>query len=92
MITNGTTTTLSFMVVVSFLIVQIAQKKCQVCGGSGLVTKNDYYVRCQECGKKSPTMAYLWLWRIKCDNDFLPQVVFFRGSLGEDSSRGERGP
>jgi hypothetical protein len=82
------------MVVVSFLIVQIAQKKCQVCGGSGLVTKNDYYVRCQECGKKSPMMAYLW--RIKCDNGllsmFLPQVVFFHGSLGEDSSRGERGP
>lgn len=87
-ITNGTT--LSFMVIVYFLIVQIAQKKCQVCGGSGLVTKNDYYVRCQECGKKSPTMAYLW--RIKCDNGFLPQVVFFRGSLGEDSSPGERGP
>ncbi|CAO1946071.1 unnamed protein product [Urochloa humidicola] len=24
-----------------------AQKKCEVCGGSGLVMKNDYYVRCQ---------------------------------------------
>nr|CAB3478374.1 unnamed protein product [Digitaria exilis] len=27
----------------------IAQKKCEVCGGSGLVMKNDYYVRCQGC-------------------------------------------
>ncbi|CAO2166480.1 unnamed protein product [Urochloa humidicola] len=26
-----------------------AQKKCEVCGGSGLVMKNDYYVRCQGC-------------------------------------------
>ncbi|TVU35036.1 hypothetical protein EJB05_16902 [Eragrostis curvula] len=25
----------------------IAQKKCEICGGSGLVPKKDYYVRCQ---------------------------------------------
>ncbi|KAL6614470.1 hypothetical protein ACP70R_036740 [Stipagrostis hirtigluma subsp. patula] len=25
----------------------VAQKKCEVCGGSGLVMKSDYYVRCQ---------------------------------------------
>ncbi|OEL37565.1 hypothetical protein BAE44_0001416 [Dichanthelium oligosanthes] len=28
----------------------VAQKKCEVCGGSGLVMKKDYYVRCQGCG------------------------------------------
>ncbi|XP_066315056.1 uncharacterized protein [Miscanthus floridulus] len=28
----------------------IAQKKCEVCGGSGLVMKKDYYVPCQGCG------------------------------------------
>ncbi|KAL5229359.1 hypothetical protein ABZP36_017624 [Zizania latifolia] len=28
----------------------IAQKRCEICGGSGLVMKKDYYVRCQGCG------------------------------------------
>ncbi|XP_008657201.1 uncharacterized protein [Zea mays] len=36
----------------------IAQKKCQVCGGSGLVTKNDYYVRCQKCGGFLPWQSW----------------------------------
>jgi hypothetical protein len=31
-------------------VVQIAQKKCEVCGGSGLVLRDKIYVRCQGCG------------------------------------------
>ncbi|XP_062206950.1 uncharacterized protein LOC133908801 isoform X1 [Phragmites australis] len=36
----------------------IAQKKCEVCGGSGLVAKNDYYVRCQGCGGFLPWQSW----------------------------------
>ncbi|GJN17594.1 hypothetical protein PR202_gb04673 [Eleusine coracana subsp. coracana] len=36
----------------------IAQKKCEVCGGSGLVPKNDYYVRCQGCGGFLPWQSW----------------------------------
>ncbi|CAO2197523.1 unnamed protein product [Urochloa humidicola] len=35
-----------------------AQKKCEVCGGSGLVMKNDYYVRCQGCGGFLPWQSW----------------------------------
>ncbi|CAO2182819.1 unnamed protein product, partial [Urochloa humidicola] len=36
----------------------VAQKKCQICGGSGLVMKNDYYVRCQGCGGFLPWQSW----------------------------------
>ncbi|KAJ1285507.1 hypothetical protein BS78_03G284600 [Paspalum vaginatum] len=36
----------------------IAQKKCEVCGGSGLVMKKDYYVRCQGCGGFLPWQSW----------------------------------
>ncbi|CAL4961268.1 unnamed protein product [Urochloa decumbens] len=35
-----------------------AQKKCEVCGGSGLVMKKDYYVRCQGCGGFLPWQSW----------------------------------
>ncbi|BAD87351.1 hypothetical protein [Oryza sativa Japonica Group] len=36
----------------------IAQKKCEICGGSGLVMKKDYYVRCQGCGGFLPWQSW----------------------------------
>ncbi|KAJ3698756.1 hypothetical protein LUZ61_002461 [Rhynchospora tenuis] len=36
----------------------IAQKKCEVCGGSGLVIKNKIYVRCQGCGGFLPWQSW----------------------------------
>ncbi|XP_072951820.1 uncharacterized protein [Typha angustifolia] len=36
----------------------IEQKKCGVCGGSGLVLKNDYYVRCPGCGGFLPWQSW----------------------------------
>ncbi|XP_047061115.1 uncharacterized protein LOC124667935 [Lolium rigidum] len=36
----------------------IQQKKCEVCGGSGLVMKNDLYVRCQGCGGFLPWQSW----------------------------------
>ncbi|KAG0539510.1 hypothetical protein BDA96_03G328800 [Sorghum bicolor] len=36
----------------------IAQKKCEVCGGSGLVMKKDNYVRCQGCGGFLPWQSW----------------------------------
>jgi hypothetical protein len=29
---------------------QMAQKRCEVCGGSGLVLRDKYYFRCPGCG------------------------------------------
>ncbi|KAJ4754644.1 transmembrane protein [Rhynchospora pubera] len=36
----------------------IAQQKCEVCGGSGLVLKNKIYVRCQGCGGFLPWQSW----------------------------------
>ncbi|KAG8055322.1 hypothetical protein GUJ93_ZPchr0001g29866 [Zizania palustris] len=36
----------------------IAQKRCEICGGSGLVMKKDYYVRCQGCGGFLPWQSW----------------------------------
>ncbi|RCV27471.1 hypothetical protein SEVIR_5G330900v4 [Setaria viridis] len=36
----------------------VQQKKCEICGGSGLVMKNDYYVRCQGCGGFLPWQSW----------------------------------
>ncbi|KQK09869.1 uncharacterized protein LOC100828394 isoform X2 [Brachypodium distachyon] len=36
----------------------IAQKKCEICGGSGLVMKKDLYVRCQGCGGFLPWQSW----------------------------------
>ncbi|CAM0882571.1 unnamed protein product [Alopecurus aequalis] len=36
----------------------IEQKKCEICGGSGLVMKNDLYVRCQGCGGFLPWQSW----------------------------------
>lgn len=33
------------------VIMQIAQRRCNVCGGSGLVQRGEYYFRCGGCGK-----------------------------------------
>jgi hypothetical protein len=33
------------------VIIQIAQRRCNVCGGSGLVQRGEYYFRCGGCGK-----------------------------------------
>ncbi|KAJ4816183.1 transmembrane protein [Rhynchospora pubera] len=38
----------------------IAQQKCEVCGGSGLVLKNKIYVRCQGCGNISFSSPFLF--------------------------------
>ncbi|PON94104.1 hypothetical protein TorRG33x02_101430 [Trema orientale] len=36
----------------------IAQKRCEVCGGSGLVLKKEYYVRCPGCGGFLPWQSW----------------------------------
>ncbi|KAJ3696191.1 hypothetical protein LUZ60_001568 [Juncus effusus] len=36
----------------------IAQKKCEVCGGSGLVLRDKIYVRCQGCGGFLPWQSW----------------------------------
>uniref|UniRef100_A0ACD5VJ83 Uncharacterized protein n=1 Tax=Avena sativa TaxID=4498 RepID=A0ACD5VJ83_AVESA len=36
----------------------IQQKQCEICGGSGLVMKNDLYVRCQGCGGFLPWQSW----------------------------------
>ncbi|XP_015902615.3 uncharacterized protein LOC107435503 [Ziziphus jujuba] len=36
----------------------IAQRRCEVCGGSGLVQKNEYYVRCPGCGGFLPWQSW----------------------------------
>ena len=34
----------------SYIIWQIAQRRCEVCGGSGLVLREKDYFKCPECG------------------------------------------
>ncbi|KAJ0980115.1 hypothetical protein J5N97_008370 [Dioscorea zingiberensis] len=36
----------------------VAQRKCGVCGGSGLVQRDDYYVRCPGCGGFLPWQSW----------------------------------
>ncbi|KAF7030836.1 hypothetical protein CFC21_042286 [Triticum aestivum] len=36
----------------------IEQKKCEICGGSGLVMKENLYVRCQGCGGFLPWQSW----------------------------------
>ncbi|XP_038973387.1 uncharacterized protein LOC103698011 isoform X2 [Phoenix dactylifera] len=36
----------------------VAQRKCGVCGGSGLVLRNDFYVRCPGCGGFLPWQSW----------------------------------
>jgi hypothetical protein len=62
------------------LIIQVRQKNCEICGGSGLVMKNDYYVRCQGCGthcfRHTLALCITPLACIICDQGSLP--YFFR--------------
>jgi hypothetical protein len=53
---------------VFFLIIQVAQKKCEFYGGSGLVMKKDYYVRCQGFGWNSERNAV----------DIDPEIMYSR--------------
>ncbi|KAJ6831970.1 uncharacterized protein M6B38_344905 [Iris pallida] len=36
----------------------VAQKKCKVCGGSGLVLEDDSYYRCPDCGGFLPWQSW----------------------------------
>ncbi|CAN6691519.1 unnamed protein product [Malus baccata var. baccata] len=36
----------------------IAQKRCEICGGSGLVLTKDNYVKCPECGGFLPWQSW----------------------------------
>lgn len=36
----------------------MAQKKCKVCGGSGLVKRDEYYFRCYSCGGFLPWQSW----------------------------------
>lgn len=36
----------------------LAQKKCRVCQGSGLVKRDEYYFRCHNCGGFLPWMSW----------------------------------
>ncbi|XP_068651464.1 uncharacterized protein [Aristolochia californica] len=36
----------------------VAQRKCEVCGGSGLVQREEYYFRCPGCGGFLPWQSW----------------------------------
>ncbi|KAL5697779.1 hypothetical protein ACHQM5_028896 [Ranunculus cassubicifolius] len=43
----------------------VAQRQCQVCGGSGLVKREKYYFRCPKCGGFLPWQSWEKFFKIK---------------------------
>ncbi|TKY57376.1 Viral late protein transcription factor 3, zinc ribbon [Spatholobus suberectus] len=69
----------------------IAQKRCEVCGGSGLVLREKDYFRCPECAipLQQCNCNTTADWSHSCNFRFKPSNIlkagFFLGSPGKDS-------